>query len=435
MSHITQKLLYGESRIVIFGAGYIGYSTAAFYAKKGVESLLIDIDKTKVDKINKGEPPYPELQGWLGFDVSPVSHLIKATTDWKQVLEPEVEVVFICVNTERGAEPWTDALEDVSLKITEHPNDPLVIIESTMAPGWVETIVLPIIGERIVVAPRRDWFTLAGMSLEVLDRVVGATDKETLIEAVEVLGIISQNIHPASNFKVAELVKSIENAYRQVGIALSYQLATKFPYINIREALALAATKWNMELYQPSVGIGGYCLPLAPKYLLSAADNDISIFKEAIKSDEEMTKQIAESLKNRGVRNARVLGIAYKGDLKVHVASPGMRLANILNSMKIITGIHDPLYTFHEILDLDNRALGVKPTPFPHWQYEYDATIIACDHTQYKAIRKDDLLVSLKKCKYIIDAYGIWEKYRTLFEEKGINYKVIGEPDWLGSSK
>ena len=426
-SYLVQRLLFGESRIVIFGAGYIGYSTAAFYAKKGVESLLIDIDEAKVEKINKGEPPYPELQGWLGFNVSPVSHLITATTDWKKVLETEVEVVFICVNTERGAEPWTDALKDVTAKIAQYDECPLVIIESTMAPGWVEEIVLPFISGRVAVAPRRDWFTLAGMTLEILDRVVGATDEETLIDAIAVLGIISQNIHGASTYKVAELVKSIENAYRQVGIALSYQLATKFPHINIREALALASTKWNMELYQPSVGIGGYCLPLAPKYLLSAADNDISIFKEAIKADNLMTQKIAEYLKSKGVKTARVLGIAYKGDLKVHVASPGIRLADTLQSIGIVTGIHDPLYSWKEIQELDT----VKFTPFPHWQYQYDATIITCDHTHYKAIRKDALLESLKKCRYIIDAYGIWEKYRKLFEEQGINYKIIGEPGWI----
>ncbi len=426
MSYLNRKLLLGECRLIIFGAGYIGYSTAAFYAKKGVNSLLIDIDKTKVDKINKGTPPYIELQGWMGFDISPIAHLIKASTDWKKVLENDVEVVFICVNTERNAEPWTDALKDVAAKISENSDPLLVIIESTMAPGWVENIVLPLLS-RVAVAPRRDWFTLAGLTLETLDRVVGATDEDTLREAVDVLGIVSQNIHPASNYRVAELVKSIENAYRQVGIALSYQLALNFPHINIREALALASTKWNMELYQPSVGIGGYCLPLAPKYLLSASDNDISIFKESIKADKLMSQKIAEYLKRKGVRNARVLGIAYKGDLKVHVASPGIRLADTLQGMGITTGIHDPLYSWKEILELDT----VKFTPFPHWQYEYDATIIACDHTQYKSISQEELVMSVKNCRYIIDAYGIWEKYRKLFEEKHINYKIIGEPNWI----
>ena len=192
-SYLVQRLLFGESRIVIFGAGYIGYSTAAFYAKKGVESLLIDIDEAKVEKINKGEPPYPELQGWLGFNVTTVSHLIEASTQWEQVLDDDVEVVFICVNTERNAEPWTDALKDVAAKIAENSDPLLVIIESTMAPGWVEDIVLPLLS-RVAVAPRRDWFTLAGLTLETLDRVVGATDEDTLRDAVEVLGIVSQSL-------------------------------------------------------------------------------------------------------------------------------------------------------------------------------------------------------------------------------------------------
>ena len=430
MSELVKKLLFGETRIVVFGAGYIGYSTAAFYAKNGIHSILIDIDEEKVNKINKGQPPYPELQGWLGFNVAPISHLIEATTDWTEATKPETKVIFICVNTEHDAKPWTDALKDVCQKIANHPEDPLIIIESTMAPGWVDTIVRPILFGRIAVAPRRDWFTLPGMTVETLDRVVGATDPETLTEAISVLGIISKKIHPASDHKVAEMVKSIENAFRHVGIALSYQLAVGFPHIDTREALRLAATKWNMELYQPSTGIGGYCLPLAPKYLLSATDTDISIFEEAIKADKLMPYQIGKNLKKNGVESACILGIAYKGDLKVHIASPGLRLAAVLESMEIRTSIHDPLYDSEEIRKLSS-ANPVNSLTSLHL---FDAIIVTCDHIQYKTIDQEQLLNGLTSCKIILDAHGVWEKYRDLFEEKGIHYRVIGEPDWIDPS-
>ncbi|KKL59354.1 hypothetical protein LCGC14_2216210, partial [marine sediment metagenome] len=49
----------------------------------------------------------------------------------------------------------------------------------------------------------------------------------------------------------------------------------------------------------------------------------------------------------------------------------------------------------------------------------------------YKSISQEELVMSVKNCRYIIDAYGIWEKYRKLFEEQGTNYKIIGEPDWI----
>jgi len=427
MSELAKKLLFGETRLIVFGGGYIGYSTAAFYAKKGVHSLLIDIDEDKVDKINQGQPPYPELQGWLGFNVAPVSHLIEATTDWKEATKPKTTVIFICVNTERDAKPWTEALEDVCNKISEHPDTPLVIIESTVAPGWVDAIVRPILGERIVIAPRRDWFTLPGMTVETLDRVVGATDPETLEDAISVLGIISQKIHPASDHKVAEMVKSIENAFRHVGIALSYQLALGFPNIDTREALRLAATKWNMELYQPSTGIGGYCIPLAPSYLLSATDIDISIFEEAIKADKLMPHWIGGFLKKKGVESVCILGIAYKGDLKVHIASPGLRLASVLESMEIRTYIHDPLYNSEEI----NKLSTATPVTSLASLSMFDAVIVTCDHIQYKTIDQKKLLTCLASCKIILDAHGVWAKYRELFEEKGIFYKVIGEPDWI----
>ena len=430
MSELVKKLLFGETRIVVFGAGYIGYSTAAFYAKKGVHSILIDIDERKVAKINKGHPPYPELQGWLGFNIAPISHLIEATSDWTEAIKPNTLVIFICVNTERDAKPWTEALEDVCTKIAEHPDTPLVIIESTVAPGWVETIVRPLLGERIAIAPRRDWFTLPGMTVENLDRIVGATDPDTLTEAISVLGVISQKIHAASDHRVAEMVKSIENAFRHVGISLSYQLAVGFPDLDIREALRLAATKWNMELYQPSTGIGGYCLPLAPRYLLSATDSDISIFEEAIKADELMPYQIGGTLKKHGVESVCILGIAYKGDLKVHIASPGLRLAAVLESMSIHTYIHDPLYTNNEIKKLSLAT----PVNFLTNLNMFEAIIITCDHIQYKTLDQEKFLNGLTSCKIILDGHGVWAKYRTLFEEKGICYRVIGEPNWVEPS-
>ena len=82
---LRKKLLQGDAEIVIFGAGYIGYSTAAFYARKGVASTIIDIDPEKIKIINQGRTPYKDMQTWIGFDVSPFNSLIKATSDWDKV--------------------------------------------------------------------------------------------------------------------------------------------------------------------------------------------------------------------------------------------------------------------------------------------------------------------------------------------------------------
>jgi len=426
--NLRKKLLTGEAKLAIWGAGYIGYSNAMHFAKHSVSSILVDIDEKKVKLINDGEPPYKEIKTWLGFDISPFTHLVTATSNWKQAhLCP---VHFIAVNTEKDAKPWDAALRNVCSKIVKcQPR--LIIVESTLAPGWTDSIVMPMLGSQaqIAIAPRRDWFTLQDKSLEVLDRIVGASSEEALKEAIDVLSIVSRKIHVASNYRIAELVKSVENAIRHLGIAFSYQLALAYPNLDVREILRLCATKWNIDLYQPSIGIGGYCLPLSPQYVLSGTTVDIPILRNAVYADFVMPKVIANEIAHRKLTKVCILGLAYKGNLKVHVSSPSIRLAKELKAIAIDVGVNDPLYSNEEIVCLSD----CYPVPFPSGLRDFDCIILACDHDEYKAIRMVDLFNSLSKCKLILDCFGLWFEFKHRFSELGIEYHAVGDAGWLQS--
>ncbi len=426
---LRKKLLQGDKEIVIFGAGYIGYSTAAFFARKGVASTIIDIDPQKIEIISQGRTPYKDMETWIGFDVKPFNALIKATSDWLKVILRGNPVYFISVNTEKDGEPWDNALSDVCSKIAKDPGRPLVIVESTLAPNWTDNIMKPILGSRakIAVAPRRDWFTLPGMTVETLDRVVGATSKKTLGQAISVLSIISTKIHSASSHRVSELVKAVENAYRNIGIMLGYEISLAYLNTNIREVLRLCGTKWNVDEYYPSIGIGGYCIPIAPKYVLSGTEIPIQLFHAAMDVDRKMPRIIAYRLFERGIRTALILGISYKGNLKVHIASPGLRLADALMDQGIKVSIHDPLYSREELEQLSNAS----PVDYPNSTQNIDCIIVACDHDQYKAIPKEKLYETLEGCKRILDCIGIWAELKDKFKTMGIEYHLVGDENWL----
>ena len=70
----------------------------------------------------------------------------------------------------------------------------------------------------------------------------------------DVLSIVCKKLHAASTYKVSEMVKSIENAYRHMDITLANQLSLAFPKDNIREVLKLVGTKWNVEAFHPELG-------------------------------------------------------------------------------------------------------------------------------------------------------------------------------------
>ena len=100
------------------------------------------------------------------------------------------------------------------------------------------------IGKNILlcVAPRRDWFIEGVKNLENLDRVYGSTDAKSGKVAKDVLSIVCKKLHLASSYKVSEMVKSVENAYRHMDITLANQLSLAFPKDNIREVLKLVGT-------------------------------------------------------------------------------------------------------------------------------------------------------------------------------------------------
>ena len=189
-------------------------------------------------------------------------------------------------------------------------NPPIIIVESTLAPKVSDKKIIPFlkrkklkVGKNILlsIAPRRDWFIEGGKNLENLDRVYGSTDKQSTKVTKDVLSIVCKKLHVASSYRVSEMVKSVENAYRHMDITLANQLSLAFPKDNIREVLKLVGTKWNVETFNPGIGAGGYCIPLSSRYILSQVKslNQLSLLRETIKTDDGMSKFIANSIKKK----------------------------------------------------------------------------------------------------------------------------------------
>ena len=83
-------------QICIWGAGYIGLSTAVYFAKKNIKCLLIDVNINKVKKINNGILPIPELKSWFGFDIKQLikKKLIKASTNFNEPISNNFLIHF-----------------------------------------------------------------------------------------------------------------------------------------------------------------------------------------------------------------------------------------------------------------------------------------------------------------------------------------------------
>ena len=434
-----QKLLKSKKyKIAVWGTGYIGLSTMVYFSKKKIKCVGFDINKEKIKKINSGVLPLADLEKWFGFDIKSLvkSGYLKATSNYKELTTEDFLVHFIAIPTEKNGKPYYKPLLSVLSNIAKinnsAKNPPIIIVESTLAPKVSDKKIIPFlerkklkVGKNILlsIAPRRDWFIEGGKNLENLDRVYGSTDKQSTKVTKDVLSIVCKKLHVASSYRVSEMVKSVENAYRHMDITLANQLSLAFPKDNIREVLKLVGTKWNVETFNPGIGAGGYCIPLSSRYILSQVKSlkKLSLLRETIKTDDGMSKFIANSIKKKGLKKIGVLGLSYKGDLKVSVLSKVIPLVKSLKKKGLKVELFDPYFTDKEIFE----AVKVKTFKFPGELKKFDGLIVSVNHKQFN-ISKKVLEKNTKNCKLIIDHDGAWKKYNLKN-----NYHLTGDREWI----
>ncbi|MBU2633747.1 MAG: nucleotide sugar dehydrogenase [Nanoarchaeota archaeon] len=440
--NLKNELKSGKKKLGVWGLGYIGFSSITHFAKEGVTCVGHDIFETRVNDINKGKATIPNLDFWLGFDTTPLAEdgRMKATKNWEDLINKDIAVHLITIPTEMDGKPYHEILKDVVNKISKFKDvetdiPPLIIIESTLTPTAVDKIVIPLfnkngldVGKDILlgVAPRRDWFTSSDKSLSKLPRVVGGTTKETTQLMDDVLSIICENIIQAQDHNHSAIVKSIENAYRQMDITLANQLSAAYPDLDITSVLKMVGTKWNMGTFHPSFGTGGYCIPLAPQYVLEGAKypEKLTLLKESLKTDFSQPSVVVESVINRGAKKVAILGLAYTGNLKVETLSPAISIAKLLKKRGIDVKVNDPYFSEEEI----KQFTGCESMDFPKGLSDRDTILIVSPHMKYKHTHNDDILNNLTNTKLILDNMGVWNDMK--FPEN-VKYYEAGSPNWL----
>jgi nucleotide sugar dehydrogenase len=446
--HYREALIKGRAQIGVWGVGHIGYSTMSHYAVRGIRALGVDVDASRVEAINSGRLPVFAMDYWLGFDPQHLyaAGMARCTTDWRELISPGIVTHFIAIPTERDGKPYDDILADVCLKLTElrHVHTelpPLIIVESTLTPNSTDELIIPSlergglhVGRDVLlgVAPRRDWFTTPDRSLPTLPRVFGGTDARTTAAMRAVLGLVCAELVAAPDHLYAEIVKSVENAYRHMDVALANQLSLAYPHMDMRKVLELVGTKWNMETYFPSFGVGGYCIPLSSLYVLQGAPRAeaLTLLRETLATTEAQPRRVAEYVVERGdIGSVGIIGLSYSPNQKVWAQSPTLKMIPVLQEAGILVKVHDPHYTSDEI----RAVAGVEPFSFPEGLAEFEAVLLVAGHREYTAYNQADILPHLGGCRLILDNTAIWSNYD--FGNLDLRYAVAGGVGWLDDDR
>lgn len=415
--------------VVYHGAGYVGLTGGVHFAKKGVKVVFYDPNRGVVDGINRGEPRAGEFLSYIDDDVSRLvkEGLIQATDKFDDIVKYNTHV--LAVPTEIGGIPDMSIVKNVAIKLMGTvPEDGLIIIESTISPGTTHEILMEMGSTEctlyIAVCPRRDWFADKDKNVATLPRVVGGLTQECTKKAVEVLSIISNNIL-TTDYRTAELCKSLENALLHVQVMFAHQFAAAYPHHDTAEALKLAGTHWRLTPLHLGFGTGGRCVPLGTKYLLSSAPNKevFSIAKEAdVYDDKQRGVIVGLAYKHTPVGGRiLVLGAGYRKDFKDIGQSPGVAIAQRLKQAGVDVYLHDPLWKPPELTIVTGVQWGKIDS-------SYDTILLATPHTAYENLPPT---IGWHPDQYVLDAMGLWLKFEYLFNSVGVDYRVVGETGWI----
>lgn len=429
MGELLEKIKTKKAKIGIVGLGYVGLPLALEFVRSGYCVTGIDKNKKRVESLKKGTSYVIDVKS---EDIAQfIEKGLFSVTDDTSILST-LDAMSICVPTPltKTKDPDMSYIINVSQEVKNYLHkDQLFILESTTYPGTTEELVLPMLEEGgltvgkdfyLAFSPERIDPGNKRYSVKNIPKVIGGVTQQCTELASNLYGHIVETIIPVSSPKVAEMVKLLENTFRNVNIALANEIAIMSERlgIDVWEVIDAAKTKpFGFMSFYPGPGLGGHCIPIDPLYLswvakkngfelrfIALADQINSAMPEFVV--EKITDALNDAEKSVKGSNIHIIGVAYKKDVDDLRESPALEIMNILRSKGAKITYTDPY-----IAEINYHELNAKSKPLSkELLSKTDCTVIVTDHSNFDY----NLLVS--HSKLIVDTRNAL---------KGINKKHI----------
>lgn len=413
-----------KAKIGIIGLGYVGLPVALALNKRGFTVTGIDINQSRVDKINRGESYINDV---ASVDISyyVAQKMLWATTDYRKL--KDTDIIIICVPTpvNENKEPDLTPIIDSTNKIAQIlRKGQLVILKSTTFPETTEKIVLPILAQTGLKVGKDFYLSFCPERVDPGNKkfgivntpaVVGGITKACTNLTVLFYQQFVEKVVPVSSTNTAEMTKILENTFRNVNIALVNefaQLCERMGNIDIWEVIESAKTKpFGFMPFYPGPGVGGHCIPVDPYYLsYKAREYDFhTVFIElSARINEEMpyfvVNKTIEELSKAGICPAKarilLLGMAFKKDISDLRDSPAIKVYQIIKNHVAEVKYNDPYVPYFILNGKKIRSIKISPQKLKL----YDAIVILTDHSVY------DYETILKNARLIIDTRNAIKK-------------------------
>lgn len=397
--------MLNTKKIAVIGLGYVGLPLAVEFGKKysvvgfdintkRIEELMQGIDRTK-------ESTQAEINS---------STQLKFSSDVKDLEDRNVYIVTVPTPIDSfkvpDLKPLLKATEMLAMVLDKGD---IVIYESTVYPGCTEEDCVPVLERFSGLKFNVDFFCgysperiNPGDKINTLTKIRKVTSGSTpeIADVVDQLyaSIITAGTYKATNLKVAEASKAIENAQRDVNISFVNELALIFDRMNIdtNDVIDAAGTKWNFLKFRPGL-VGGHCIGVDPYYLSHKAEA-LGYHPQVILSGRRVNDNMGMFVANKVIKmmihkgfsvkgsKALILGITFKENCPDIRNSKVVDIYNELRQFGLEVDVYDP----HAAADEVHEEYGILLCDKLD---SYAAIVLAVSHNEFKSLD----LTKLKK--------------------------------------
>lgn len=434
-----------EKNVCTIGLGYVGLTLALTLADSGFNVAGVDKNTSLLKKLKKGESPFYEK----GLETLLRKFLGNTFTVHNRVPSDEFGTFIVSVGTpvDRWKKPILKEVMESSREMSKFiKKGDLIIVRSTVPIGTTRNVVGKIVEEEsglrmgedysLVFAPERTIEGKALKELRELPQIVGGISEESIVKASVFFRTITRTIVNVSSLEAAEMIKIMDNTYRDLNFAISNELALICEKINVDavEIIRAANMGYNRNnMPVPSPGVGGICLSKDPYILIDVARGsgyESRLIQQGRLINESMPRHMADKVKrfvkhnnlSRERLKLFVMGFAFKGrpltsDMR---NSPTTDLVeNLKKVTKNIYG-YDPAVSKKEI-----EQLKVKYVSIEKGFAGADCVVMMLNHEMYEDIDIFNLISKAKRPFLFLDGWQIYNPYE-IREIPGVYYEGIG---------
>ena len=431
-----------ETKICVVGTGHIGLPLAAVLADAGFRVTGYDTNDDFVVRVN--------TTGTVDFQEEGLSTLLQRHLHGRLTLTStpptKQDVYIITVGT--PLEPGTEQpdLDKIRLAVERlapgFGDDPLVVLRSTVSIGTTRNIVLPEIRRHaprfgLAFCPERTVEGRAIPEMCSLPQIIGGLDERSADRAEAMFRKITEKIVRVSSLEAAEMIKLINNTYRDLTFAFANEVAL------IAERLGLSAGELihaaNADYLRSGVArpgfVGGPCLEKDALILIASLhqiDFKPRVIEEARRLNQGLPDHVADRLIGElrrlrpGLAGSRVLvtGFAFKGrpateDVRGSAAIPLMQR---LQDAGIEVWGHD-FVTPEKVV----TGLGARACTLEEGFAGADAVVIMNNHPDYLTVGIPALARGLRSPGVLFDSWSLFgpDDFRGT---PGLRYGALGRP-------